>query len=399
MTMDQVSERTTKGKTTGYALSAQTGKRDFLRLAAQMAGIVDKKSSMPILSCVRLTARDGAIAMDATDLYQSLTGSVVADVETTGTIAVSAKDLVDRVKAMPDGPLILEVKDNQMVLKTKVAARRYTLRGIPGEDFPPMPTPADNAPRLAVPAAILRRLIARTHYAVSTDETRAHLNSALLEWEGERVRMVATDGHRLALADVEVKGRSASQLMLLPLRSVHEVARICDEVGTTAKPSEDGEAAPSDDIEIMQNGPMVFFRAAGLLFGVKSVDAQFPPYQQVIPKETAKNATVPRSALSDAVRAVSIAAAEKTGGVKLVLTKKKIRLSSESPDNGDGADEVDVDYDGPSITIGFNARYLIDALGALSDEDVAMGFAGELDPIVVRADEGAFVGVIMPMRI
>lgn len=399
MTMDQVSERTTKGKTTGYALSAQTGKRDFLRLAAQMAGIAEKKATMPILSCVRLTARDGAIVMDATDLYQSLNGSVVADVETPGTFAVSAKDLVDRVKAMPDGPLILEVKDNQLVLKTKGSARRYTLRGIPGEDFPPMPTPDENAPRLAVPATILRRLIARTHYAVSTDETRAHLNSALLEWEGERVRMVATDGHRLALADDKMKGRSASQTMLLPLRSIHEVARICDEVGTTAKPSGDGEAAPSDDIEIMQNGPMVFFRAAGLLFGAKSVDAQFPPYQQVIPKETAKNATVPRSALGDAVRAVSIAAAERTGGVKLVLTKKKIRLTSESPESGDGADEVDVDYDGAPITIGFNARYLIDALGALSDDDVSLGFAGELDPIVVRADEGAFVGVIMPMRI
>lgn len=390
MTMETTETRASRPKGPLPTMIAQVAKRDLARLAAQMAGIAESKSTMPMLRCVLLRATDKKLTMAATDLYLSLFGGIPADVEEPGSIAIAAKDLVDRVKLMPDGPVTLEVKDNALTIKAKGAARRFTLRGMPGDDFPPLPTPNEAAPKLALPAGVLRKLIARTVYAVSTDETRAHLNSALLEWEGETVRMVATDGHRLAKAEATVAGRSAASTMLIPLKAVHEIGRLCDEVGPSTE-EEPGE------LEIVPSGAVVFFRTGGQLFGVKTVDAQFPPYAQVIPKDSAKSAKAPRAALADAFRAVAVAASSTTGGVKLVLSKKKMKLTSESPDSGDGADEVDVEYDGPAFTIGLNARYAIDALSALADEDVALGFSGELDPMVVTSE--GFTGVIMPMRI
>jgi DNA polymerase-3 subunit beta len=137
-----------------------------------------------------------------------------------------------------------------------------------------------------------------------------------------------------------------------------------------------------------------------MTFGVKLVDAQFPPYAQVIPQSSDKKVRVPRAAFADALRAVSIAASERTGGVKLALVKGTMRITSESPESGDGFDEIPIDYDGPAITIGFNAKYFLDVLGALDEEEIILNLSGELDPAVVRpASERQFLAVVMPMRI
>ena len=149
-----------------------------------------------------------------------------------------------------------------------------------------------------------------------------------------------------------------------------------------------------------QSGPSAFFQSAGVTFSVKLVDAQFPPYAQVIPQSSDKKVRVPRAAFADALRAVSIAASERTGGVKLALAKGTMRIASESPESGDGFDEVPSDYNGPEITIGFNAKYFLDVLGSLEEEDVILGLSGELDPAVVRpASDRQFLAVVMPMRI
>jgi DNA polymerase-3 subunit beta len=133
---------------------------------------------------------------------------------------------------------------------------------------------------------------------------------------------------------------------------------------------------------------------------VKLVDAQFPPYAQVIPQSSDKKVRVPRAAFADALRAVSIAASERTGGVKLALLKGTMRITSESPESGDGFDEIPIDYDGPAITIGFNAKYFLDVLGSLDDEEIILSMSGELDPAVVRpSSDRMFLAVVMPMRI
>lgn len=366
-------------------------KRDLLRLTAKTQGIAERKSTMPVLANVLLTASPNALTASATDLYLALTGTIQADVAKTGSVAVPAKDLFDRIKMMPDGPVTLTSDaKGQTTIKAKGSARRYTLRGMPGEDFPPMPRDESTATPLSIPAATLVSLIARVHYAISTDETRAHLNSALFECDGSSMRMVSTDGHRLSKADAASNGAGKST-MLIPAKAIQELRRMCEELG--------GGPDEAANVTITQSGSSAFFRGGGLTFSVKLVDAQFPPYQQVIPKTSEKVATVPRVAFAEALKAVSVASAEKTGGVKFVLTKGKLAISAESATGGDGADELPVEYSGASITTGFNAKYMLDVLGCLASDDVTLGLGGELDPCVVKpCGDETFLAVIMPMR-
>ena len=376
-------------------------KKDLLRLLTRMQGVAERKSTMPVLSNV-LLAVDGpdALRLAATDLYLALAGKVSAQVTKGGSVAVPAKDLLERVKMMPDGPIHVSTQDNaSTVLKAQGSARRYTLRGMPGDDFPPLPVPAEGAPTLALEVVVLQELIAKTHFSISTDETRAHLNSALFEWDGDIVRMVTTDGHRLSKIEVKVAGRQATATMLIPLKAIQELRRLCDEVMIDS--SKDGaKDSAKAQLQITQSGSSAFFQAAGTTFSVKLVDAQFPPYGQVIPQTSDKQVRIPRAAFADALRAVSIAASERTGGVKLALAKGTMRITSESPESGDGFDELAIDYDGPAITIGFNAKYFLDILAALDDDEVILSLSGELDPAVVRpAGEKQFLAVVMPMRI
>ncbi|MEO6600402.1 MAG: DNA polymerase III subunit beta, partial [Polyangiaceae bacterium] len=181
---------------------------------------------------------------------------------------------------------------------------------------------------------------------------------------------------------------------LIPLKGVLELKRLCDEA------SEDATSA--GEIRISQSGPNAFFQLAGFQFSVKLVDAQFPPYQQVIPEHSEQKVRAPRAALADALRAVSVAASDRTGGIKLTLTNSKMRFESENPDSGEGFDEVNVDYSGPELTVGFNARYFLDVLSAVDAEEIELAVSGELDPAVVRpaTESGtSYLSVIMPMRI
>jgi len=373
-------------------------KKDLLRLVTRMQGVAERKSTMPALSNVLLTV-DGpnALRLSATDLYLSIVGRVPAEVSKGGSVAVPAKDLFERVKMMPDGPIHLATHDNATTtLKAAGSARRYTLRGMPGDDFPPLPAPAEGSPTLALEVEVLQELISKTYFSVSTDETRAHLNSALFEWDGDVVRMVTTDGHRLSKMEVKVTGRQASATMLIPLKAIHELRRLCEDVMADAP--KDQDARPQ--LQITQSASSAFFQSGNTTFSVKLVDAQFPPYAQVIPAASERKVRAPRAALADAMRAVSIAASERTGGVKLSLARDTLKITSESPESGDGADEVAVEYAGQPMTIGFNAKYFLDVLAALDEEEVVLSFTGELDPAVVRPEgERQFLAVVMPMRI
>lgn len=373
-----------------------TSKRELLRFAARTANVADKKSTMPILSNVLLTASSSELRLAATDLYQSLTGSVPADVATKGTMAVSAKDLVDRLKMLPDGPVDLAAKGDSLTLKSKGTARRYTMRAMAGEDFPPIPQPQADAPRFSVDAGTLTGLIALTHFSISPDESRAHLSAALLEFDGPTIRMVSTDGHRLSKAERTTQGTSAAASMLIPIRAVHEVRRMAEDIYAASE----GERA----ITIVRSGPTAFFIGGGATFSVKLVDAQFPPWRQVIPGDAARTIRIARAALADALKAVSLAASEKIGGVKLSLSEGVLRISSESPDSGDGYDELpcDVVKGDAKALVGLNARYPLDVLTALGCEHIDMDITAELDPVVVRPagdapSEALFV--IMPVRL
>jgi DNA polymerase III subunit beta len=382
-------------------MQVAVSKRDLVRTLSRCQGVADKKSTMPVLGNVLLevTGTD-QLRLAATDLYLSVSSSIHAEVEKGGSIAVGARDLLERVKMMPEGLITIASTDTgSMTIRASGSARRYTLHGIPGEEFPALPQPDAAAASMVLSADTLQRLIATTHFSISTDETRLHLNSALFEWEGDRVRMVTTDGHRLSKAEILVSGKHGATTMLIPLKGVLELKRLCEEAKAEGKSDGDG----SSDITISQSGPNAFFRLAGFQFSVKLVDAQFPPYQQVIPPTTERSIAASREAIVDALRAVRVAASDRTGGVKLTTDRNLVRFASESPESGEGFDEVAVEFDGGEMTIGFNAQYFLDVLTAIDCEDVTIGLSGELDPVLLKprmaTDGMTYVAVVMPMRI
>lgn len=372
-------------------------KKELLKLVTRMQAVADKKSTMPVLQNILVQADKEGLRLSATDMYLGLSGKITAEVKSPGTVGVGAKDFFERVKMMPEGPIQITTGENEStVLKAVGSSRRYVLRGVRGEDFPPLPGPQDGAPRFALNVSVLIDLICKTQFSISTDETRAHLNSALFEWEGATLRMVTTDGHRLSKMEVKLEGKQASLSMLIPLKGLIELRKLCEELVSELK-----DKAP--EVQLIEGGSSAFFQFPNMMFSIKLVEAKFPPYSQVIPQKTTKLVRAPRAALSDALRAVSIASSERTGGVKVSVSKNTLKITSESPDSGEGFDEVAVDYDGADISVGFNAKYFLDVLGALTDEEVTLHFNGELDPAVVRPSSNNetkdYLAVVMPMRI
>jgi DNA polymerase-3 subunit beta len=388
-------------------MDVTVSKKDLLRLAKRAQAVADKKSAVAVLSNVLLdaTGSNNELVVRATDLYLSVTGSTHAEIKRKGSVAVPAKDLFDRVNAMPDGPLLLSSPEGggSMTIKAAGSARRYTLHGV-GAEFPQLPQPQPGANRLTLPAELVKRLIGHTKFSVSPDDTRPNLNSAMFEWDGNRIRMVTTDGHRLSKIEVLAPEMvKAPAMMLLPLKAILELERLTDEAISEAK-----ETKEAPHVTLIPSEPNAFFEVGGVLFGVKLVEAQFPSYKKVIPEQSSRLARIPLAAFSDALKAMRLSANDRTGGIKLTLTPGTLRITSESPDSGDGLDELPMDYSGTEISIGFNAKYFEDVLAALKDDadEVLLGLSGELDPAVLRpaiSEEQAksldFVAVVMPMRI
>lgn len=361
-------------------------RKEILTLLERVAPVADAKSAVPLLANVLLTAEGRRLHLAATDLYMAAMGACDADVDSPGTVALPAKDLLARCKAMPDGPIQITTDERfQATVKAVGQARRYTLHGLPGDDFPIIPKAGPDAVAMTIPSSLFAMLMTRTHFAISTDETRAHVNSALLQIQEGQLRMVATDGHRLSLCEARADVKAAPE-MLIPLRAVSDLRKFCGADG---------------DITITRDGPVAFFTIAGFTYSVKLVDARFPPWEQVVPRLPGNLATVPRLAMLDAVRAVQIAAA-RTGGIHVTAAPGMLRVSGESPESGNAQDEVPCDYAGPEITIGLNAKYVLDVLGSVDDDEVEIGLAGSLDPAVVRParkiESLSYLGVIMPMR-
>ena len=297
---------------------------------------------------------------------------------------------------MPEGPVKIAVGTSSATTIQSVGTkRRYTLHGLTGSDFPSLPQPEETAPRFELSVATLSTLFARTHFSISSDETRPYLNSAMFECTDGLVRMVTTDGHRLSKMEVTVEGLTAETTMLIPHKAVQELRKLLDEVQ---------DNRDECMVKIAQTGPNAFFEINSVQFSVKLIDAQFPPYDAVIPAASNRAVRTPRRQLSDALRAVSLAASNRTGGVKLAVSENALRITSESPESGNGFDEVAVEYDGPEMSVGFNARYLLDVLSAMDAEDeVTLGLSGELDPAVLRPapsdSNDDYIAVVMPMRI
>jgi DNA polymerase-3 subunit beta len=371
---------------------------DALKLLDRVRGSADDKAALPILKTILLRAEtppvlgQGKLHACATDLYRASFGAVDADVAEAGAVALPARGIVDRVKAMPDGLITISVDAGlTATIKAVKGQRSYSLSGSPASEFPKMPEAGAHARE--IPIAVLAKALARVSYAISDDATRPHLNSTLIVCDNDGLSGAATDGHRMAFQRVGIAASTsgaAPEEWMVSQVSASELIRLL------------GESKGEGNCSVSKSDAWLIFGLAGVTYGAKLVSAQFPPYRQVIDLGLTHAAKVSRTDLASAVKAVSLASGEKTGGIKLTLRAGSVLVEAESSEAGKGSDSVDAEYDGPEVMVAFNARYLLDTLVAYSGAEVELWTKGDpMDPIRVtpvgETDEG--LCMVMPMRL
>lgn len=369
-------------------------KGELLTGLSRLQGIVEKRNSMPILANVLISAtvkgkEPEQLQLAATDLEVGIQSSHDAKVATAGGVTVSAKKLFEIVRELPDEEIHLEATSNSY-LNIKCARSNFTLAGTTTEEYPTLPsfTPEKTA---RVQAAVLSVMIERTMYAASVDETRYNLNGVYLEALDEpgRIRMVATDGHRLANVDRTLTEDTLSleSGVIIPRKGLGELKKLVDE-------------DDADEIDLAFEGNNGLARKGRVTLVMRLIEGEFPNYSQVLPSKIERTVVLPAADLSQALRRVALLSSERSKAVKLEFTNGKLTISSSNPDLGDASEELDIDFAGDDISIGFNAKYLLDALSTLKAKEVRFGLQNELAPAqFVPTDDEDTLAVVMPMRV
>lgn len=368
-------------------------KAELIRGLSRIQAIVEKRNSMPILANVLLEARGqgeaGELELAATDLEVGIRGVHAANVSETGALTISAKKLFEITRELPDEVIQLESTPNAY-LAVRCARAEFTLAGTAAEEYPTLPT---FTPEKMVPvqALILSQMIERTIYAASVDETRYNLNGVYFEVlkDTGKLRMVATDGHRLACVDRLVGDDTAALAsgVIIPRKGLAELKRLLDEDGV-------------DEINLAFEGNNGLAKRGNVTLVMRLIEGEFPNYQQVIPDSLEHQLVLAADPLLHALRRVSLLSSERSRAVTLELSNGKLTITSSNPDLGDAREELDIDYAGDTISIGFNSKYLIEALGVSGAKEVRFGLQDDLSPTqLVPTDDEDTLAVVMPMRI
>ncbi len=359
----------------------------FLKALNHVQSVVERRNTIPILSNVLVQADGGTLKLTATDLDIEIVETVAAEVGRAGSITVPAHMLYDIVRKLPDGAQ-LELEQTGDVGRVSVFAgkSRFSLQSLPPEDFPDL-AQGDMGNSFTVGAADLRGLIEKTRFAISTEETRYYLNGIYLHEKGASLRAVATDGHRLAQAQVDLpKGAKGMPGVIVPRKTVLDVVKLLE--------GEDGE------VEVSLSTSKIRFTIGSVVLTSKLIDGTFPDYERVIPKNNDKVAEMDTRIFSQAVDRVSTISLEKGRAVKLNLSAGRLVLSVTNPDSGSAEEEMAVDYAAEPLEVGFNARYLLDVAAQIGAENMTLHLADAGSPTIVR-DPGDphSLYVLMPMRV
>ncbi|MEO8843224.1 MAG: DNA polymerase III subunit beta [Kofleriaceae bacterium] len=359
-------------------------KNEFLRGLRLAQGIADRKSTMPMLANVLLrTQGKNQLLVAATDLNVSLTAELKSQNSTEGGITLGAKNLYELIANAPGEDVTLKRADNHWA-EIRSGKVTYRIVGMPDRDFPRVPDHRE-ATYTTIESAVLREMIDRTLFSVCNDETRFHLNGVYFESDGSTARMVSTDGHRLSKVERTIaNGPKLSAGVIIPKKGLLEMKKVL-------------ESGPSCKLAIKT--PHLFLVQEDIAIAVKLIDAQFPPYEQVIPKDHKKIITVDRGRFVDSLRRAQLMSSE-TRGVKLAATREGLTITSDNPDLGEVREELDAEYNGDPIAIGFNPKYVVELLGQMASDQITIALGGELEPGLVRPLSGdEYLGVVMPMRI
>ena len=375
-------------------------KQSILSALSRTTSIADRKSSMQILSNVLIEANNiKNVRISTTDLNISATGVFPAQIVSGGAITVPAKTLYDIVKSIPDGPINMRTDGDAMYVS--IGKTSFKLLGLTADDFPHLQN-TEGVEFFDIDAPMLSKMIERTFFSISSDETRPHLNGALFQGDGKVLRMVTTDGHRLSKSEVSLgKGNDYYNFSLvIPYKGVSEIRRLVeDDEGVVSIAVDEGSVFLRREVEIEKPKDGADSITTEFALISKLIESDFPPYDQVIPKSYNLNLVVSRGRFLEALKRVSIVSFERTLGIEMHLKSGVVELVSDNPSVGQGKEQIDVSYDGNPISIGFNARYFMDVLGVLDCDEISLGLSGPLDPIVIKDDIDTFIGVIMPMRI
>jgi len=363
----------------------------LLKSLAHVQSVVERRTTIPILSNVKLEGRAGALSLNATDMDLDIIESVPADVVRPGATTAPAHTFYEIVRKLPEGSQVeieFNADDGQLTLRS--GRSKFSLACLPVEDFPVL-SGGDLPFSFALAAAELKTLIDRTRFAISTEETRYYLNGIYLHAatgaSGDVLRAVATDGHRLACVDVTLPAGAAGMPgVIVPRKTVAELRKLIDETDV--------------EITVSLSETKLKFSFGDAVLTSKLIDGTFPDYERVIPADNDKVLEVNCKSFAQAVDRVSAISTEKSRAIKLTLEKGTATLSASSPENGSATEEIEADYASSPLEIGFNSRYLMDILAQVEGESASFAMADAASPTVVRevADNGA-IYVLMPMRV
>ena len=368
--------------------------RDELLTGLQrVQGIVEKRNTMPVLSNILLETKQDGIELVATDLEIGVRGHYKADIQQAGSVSLSARKLYELLKEVADGEITLTTQENNWV-QIQAGRSQFKIVGMAASEFPALPT-IEREGRVAIPGSGLSSLIRKTLFAVGDNDARYILNGLLITLHSSEkkvtMRLVGTDGHRLAVAESDLTQSAGTDLpkeikAIIPRKAAQEIRRLLEE--------EEGEPL----LGFTKN--LVTFQKSGLFLTSRVMEGTYPNYQQVIPKESAKKASIERVALESALRRVAVLSKDKTNAVKVILQNGSITLHTSSPDVGEATEDLPAQYRGESLTTGFNARYLLDALAVMDGDSVNLEISSPLSPCVLKSDgDPGFLCVVMPMKI
>jgi DNA polymerase-3 subunit beta len=368
-------------------------KPELLRELTATQGVVERKTTIPILSNYLFEASGDKLSLTATDLDLSLRTSCNAKVKKEGACTIPARKLYDYVKLLPDADITIRLLENHWV-SIRCGRSNTKMVGMAKSNFPALPV-FPSAGVIKIPAAVLRSMIAKTGFAIASEESRYTLNGALMVLKPESITMVATDGHRLAHIErtgEKFDGVSGEMKTLIPKKAMDELKTLLDSHG-------DGEV---ETVDFAKDESTLFFRVGPRLLTSRQLTGQFPNYEAVLPKDITKSITLQGEELGAAIARVAQFADERSRAVRLKLEKDELKLSASSTETGESEDTIEVAYNGDTMAIGFNAQYLMDFIKATGSCEVKLELkdaqsAGQLRP--AEGEDYKYRYIVMPMRI
>ncbi|MEI8357370.1 MAG: polymerase subunit beta [Pseudomonadota bacterium] len=361
---------------------------EFLEGLGLTQGVVERRNTLPILANALLDVSGGDLAIAATDLEVHVKRRLPAKIKKAGAATVGARKFYEFVRELKPGEVTVRLLENQFV-EVVSGRSRVKLVGLPASDFPAFPdAEANGAPRFEISCDALVRMIDCTIFAVASDDTRPPLGGVLMTAEEAGLRFVGTDGHRLALVEKPLSGGpSSTRSVILPRKGLIEMRKLLDGAEGNAR---------------LTIGPNVVRVDHGQVeLVMRLIDGEFPNYDQVIPKSSKHTISVPKAEILSALRRVSVVASDRARGVKLHVSPGQLQVAANSPDFGEASEEIEIEYAGEEITVGFNSRYLLEVLGVLEDDQlVDISLSDDASPGVVRSrDDDSYRYVVMPMRL